>query len=170
MNKQFDIKYAETYKPITIDWGANKIGFGQLYLYTDPKTNQLVCDSEGMSREFIKEVFNHLIDNAVFSDFQKQQTETIDLAVQEADSLLDFTDKWLNPSNIDQVSESEVVAYFNLESTTEGETRVLEVKYNGKYSFGEYIECQSRWYKNKTVGTDMIYAKLHKTRIVENTK
>lgn len=170
MNKQFDIKYAETYKPITIDWGANQIGFGQLYIYHDQKTNRVVCDSEGMSREFIKTVFNHLIDNAVFSDFQKQQTETIDLSVHEADSLLDFTDKWLTPDNTVQVSETEVIAYFNLQSSIADETQVLEVKYKGKYSPKEYIECQSRWYKNKTVGTDMIYVKLHKTRIVENTK
>lgn len=170
MNTQFDIKYAETYKPITIDWGANQIGFGQLYIYNNPKTNQLVCDSEGMSREFIKAVFNHLIDTAVFSDFQKQQTETIDLSVHEADSLLDFTDKWLNPSSTVQVCETEAIAYFNLESSIEGETRVLEVKYISQDCEIERIECQSRWYKNKTVGTDMIHVKLHKTRIVENTK
>lgn len=170
MNNQFAIKYAETHKPITLDWGANQIGFGQLYIYNDPKTNRVVCHSEGMGREFIKAVFNHLIDNAVFSDFQKQQTETIDLSVQEADSLLDFADKWLNPSSTVQVSETEVIAYFNLESLIADETQVLEVKYISQDCEIERIECQSRWYKNKTVGTDMVYVKLHKTRIVENTK
>jgi len=47
---------------ILINWGCEKIGFGQLCLKT--VDGKLEIDDECMSKEFVKAVFNYIIDEA----------------------------------------------------------------------------------------------------------
>ena len=47
------------------NWGAEGIGFGQLYFYT--KDDVVYCDNELMSKEFIKKVLCNMVDECVLT-------------------------------------------------------------------------------------------------------
>lgn len=46
-----------------VSWNSNK-GFGQFCFTKDRGTNEFEIDNEFMSKKFIKEVLNKLVDNA----------------------------------------------------------------------------------------------------------
>ena len=57
------------YEGMRINWVAKGIGFGAIDLYLDKRDgNKLKCDNEYMSKEFVKAVFNHAIEQADFQD------------------------------------------------------------------------------------------------------
>lgn len=77
MSKEYEITYAEMkafdnefYEGFEVNWGAKNIGFGQVILYMDKKEegNKLYCDNETMSKEFVKAVFDKLIESAEFKE------------------------------------------------------------------------------------------------------
>jgi len=45
---------------ICFNWGAKNVGFGQITIVT--RDGELYIDDENMSKEFIKEMFGHFID------------------------------------------------------------------------------------------------------------
>lgn len=45
---------------LTFNWGCGKVGFGQVTLVN--RDGKLYIDDEGMDKQFIKEMFNYLID------------------------------------------------------------------------------------------------------------
>ena len=47
---------------IIFNWGCKKIGFGQVAILT--REDKIIIDSEGMSKEFMKEMFAYLVDNS----------------------------------------------------------------------------------------------------------
>lgn len=49
-----------------LDWGAEKVGFGQITFYT--KDNRLVCDTETMGADFVKAAMLHFLENSVIYD------------------------------------------------------------------------------------------------------
>ena len=68
-SKKGDINYAElseivkVIQPgILINWGCEGVGFGQTCLYT--QEGRLKIDDECMGKEFVKKLFNHIIDEA----------------------------------------------------------------------------------------------------------
>ena len=49
-----------------LQWSMPEVGFGQFRFYT--KDNVVYCDNECMSKEFIKKILCHMIDNCVLED------------------------------------------------------------------------------------------------------
>jgi len=45
---------------IIFNWGCKGFGFGQITLYT--KNGKVYIDDEGMDKKFIKQMFNHFLD------------------------------------------------------------------------------------------------------------
>ena len=63
--------YATTYatffaKHFTIKWGKKGVGFGQFVFYREG--NRIRIDNEYMSKDFIKEIINELIDSAILDN------------------------------------------------------------------------------------------------------
>ncbi len=52
--------------PVTFQWSAKGVGFGQFVFYM--QDGVLHCDSELMSKQFIKETLCKMIDNCVLED------------------------------------------------------------------------------------------------------
>lgn len=51
---------------LILDWGAEKIGFGQITFY--PKDGRLICDTETMGADFVKAAMLHFLENSVLYD------------------------------------------------------------------------------------------------------
>jgi|GEM_PF-6507503 len=51
----------------TIRWGAKDIGFGELTFYY--KKKQLFCDTETMSKEFVRKALEHLTRTLLSANF-----------------------------------------------------------------------------------------------------
>jgi hypothetical protein len=49
-----------------LDWGAEKVGFGQITFYV--KKKRLVCDTETMGPRFVKAAMLHFLDKSVIYD------------------------------------------------------------------------------------------------------
>lgn len=75
---------------LVIRWGAKNIGFGETCLSFDKKSGKIFIDSEMMSREFIKSVFNKMIDDAVFTDLETLEKNTKELSLEELNSRFPF--------------------------------------------------------------------------------
>ena len=59
------------YEPIVINWSVKKVGFGEIRFWE--KDGKIICDNEGMSKEFIKKILNSLVDKSEFwSDRDKK--------------------------------------------------------------------------------------------------
>lgn len=158
-----NVKYANLHNGFTVSWGVEKIGFGQFYAYHADQTSNIIFSTEGMDRDFVKQVLCAIVDNAVFDDFQDQVTETVKLTVEQADALLDFNDPHLSPDSVVR-SNTYREAYFNLPDTGDGKTQVLEIQFSMvNDDFDEY----TRWIENKTVGVNMFEANLHTTLVVD---
>lgn len=50
-----------------LDWGAEKVGFGQITFYVNSK-KQLACDTEAMGADFVKSAMLHFLENSVVYD------------------------------------------------------------------------------------------------------
>ena len=48
------------------EWSAKGKGFGRFYFFF--KDNELICDSEYMSKEFVKKMLCNMVDQATFRD------------------------------------------------------------------------------------------------------
>lgn len=77
-------------KTLVVDWIADNIGFGQLLFRFDEQSGKICIDSELMNREFIKSVFNKVIDDSVFTDFEKLIKKEEVIALKELNSLFKF--------------------------------------------------------------------------------
>lgn len=51
---------------IDVGWGVHRLGFGHISF--NNKDGKIYCSSEGMSREFVKEVLCKLVDVAIFEE------------------------------------------------------------------------------------------------------
>jgi len=160
MNK---VQYANLINSFTVQWGVEKIGFGEFRAYYDDRTSNIVFETEGMDREFVKQVLCAMVDNAVFDDFQDQQTETVNLTVEQADALLDFNNPHLVPDSIVR-SNTYREAFFNLSNTSNGNPRVVEIQFS---MINDDSDEYNHWIENKTVGVNMFAAKLHTTSVVD---
>ena len=52
---------------LIIKWGVPGTGWGEFYCKTD-QTGKLIIDNECMSKDFIKKIFNRMIDEAILTD------------------------------------------------------------------------------------------------------
>jgi len=55
---------------IDISWRTKTAGFGHLSFHNEG--NDIICSSEGMSKDFIKTVLNHLVDIAILDSEVKK--------------------------------------------------------------------------------------------------
>jgi len=56
------------YMGVCFDWTAQNVGFGEFSFFRDLETNRWTCNSECMSREFVKKMLCHFVDNMDFVD------------------------------------------------------------------------------------------------------
>lgn len=94
MSEKYEITYAdmcafdnEKFEGFRIMWGAKDIGFGttdffhkkeedELDEYGEPKyPRKLYCDNECMNKEFIQAVLMKFIDESIFMDKNKEDSE-----------------------------------------------------------------------------------------------
>jgi hypothetical protein len=57
-------------KCIIFQWSLTGIGFGSLYFYEE--NNKLICDSEHLDRDSVKQILNNLVDKSILYDETKQ--------------------------------------------------------------------------------------------------
>jgi len=50
------------------NWSAKGCGFGQLGFYTKEDDDKVYCMNEMMSKEFVKKMLCHMVDNAIMDD------------------------------------------------------------------------------------------------------
>jgi hypothetical protein len=50
---------------VSFRWGVPGIGFGEFIFKTDPETGEVTCDSEMMTKEFIKERLCKMVDDCI---------------------------------------------------------------------------------------------------------
>jgi hypothetical protein len=134
----------------------------KITVFCDEKSNKIMFDTFCNNRELVKQMFSEMVDSAVFYRDEEIDTKTIELSVEQADVLLDFTNPNLQPTRLIK-SNTYREAYFILESSNEGETHVLEVAYS-QPNTDDRLEDYQRWHKNQTVAVDMFHAKLHITQ------
>ncbi len=144
-----------------IEWEHNG-EHSQITVFCDEKSNKIMFDTSCNDRELIKQMFSKMVDSAVFYRDEDINTKTTQLTVEQADALLDFTNPALEPNRIIR-SNTYREAYFNLEPSPTGETRVLEIAYS-EPDADDSLEGFQRWYKNQTVAVNMFHAKLHTTK------
>jgi len=51
---------------VGFSWSKKGIGFGEFVFITDPDTGEIRCDSEAMSKDFVKEMLCKLVDKSEF--------------------------------------------------------------------------------------------------------
>lgn len=61
--KDFEVELLDKF---TLNWYRNGIGFGQIYFYE--KNGKLHCESEGMGKQFVKEVLAQMVDDTILDD------------------------------------------------------------------------------------------------------
>lgn len=83
---------------LVINWGATNCGFGELYIYRDDESGKLVFDSETMSRGFVTKVLEKLVQDSIFSDYEKPIKEIQVVSLEEANSVFGFQDHVLRTS------------------------------------------------------------------------
>jgi len=49
-----------------IQWSKAGVGFGEVHFSFNKETGFFHCDSEGMSKSFVKEMLNKMVDDSVF--------------------------------------------------------------------------------------------------------
>ena len=54
------------YRGFTIEWVDSKIGFGQICFSVHG--NQIHCEAEGMSKQFIKKALEQMVDDSIFDE------------------------------------------------------------------------------------------------------
>ena len=58
--------YCMPIETVGFKWSKPGIGFGEVHFYFDNETGQLTCDSECISREFIKQMLCKMVDDSYF--------------------------------------------------------------------------------------------------------
>lgn len=62
----FTVTNVEMYEGFTLQWQTVSAGFGQLTFYN--KNGKLHCDTEAMSRDFVRSVLMKLADDVILDD------------------------------------------------------------------------------------------------------
>ena len=52
-----------------VEWGVQGFGFGELTFSFDPYSKRIYIDTETLSKEFVKEIMNYIIENAVIKEY-----------------------------------------------------------------------------------------------------
>jgi len=56
-------------------WSAKGFGFGGFHFYTKENDDTIYCENEMMSKEFVKKMLCHMVDNAVMDDPNPKDNE-----------------------------------------------------------------------------------------------
>ncbi len=60
----------------TFNWGAKDIGWGQMYFYLNEEDGYVHCGNEIMSRQFLKDMLCHMVDNCVLDEPNERHADT----------------------------------------------------------------------------------------------
>lgn len=86
-NKEIDVMYANTEDNLSVNWGVKNWGFGGFHFHYDSEQDRLIFDTEYMGKEFVKAVLCKMVDNGLFTDFEKSEKKVNQLSVQEINEM-----------------------------------------------------------------------------------
>lgn len=112
--------YAQSRGSLSVNWGIQNCGFGQLHVYENKENGKMMFDTEYMYRNSVKAILCKMVDDGVFTDFEDLVKTSTELTKQEINDLYVFA----KPGTM----------YFTLPfymEVCEDDKNILELRFNG---------------------------------------